>query len=655
MSSPDAGMDFGAVPETGAALEPGASQDAGGGPEPGTTRDPGATPEPGAARDQGAARPRPEEDPDKLPRALPSMWRLCRLGFRYEPTLMGTAFVLALVAALPDALLAVWFSLLGKGLLEHNAGLLRFAVIALAVSAVLTWLLQTVSTRMQRRFRDKVTIALESHVARLQASISTIAHQERPEYLDRLSVLREQIFTLDHMYMSVFSTAGWILRLAITIILLTTVNPVLVLLVLFAIPTVAATSWRPVVERTAQQRGAQAERLASHLFTLTTTASPGKELRVLAIGPRLADRRRAAWEQWYGPVAAARTRSSAWYAGGWAIFAIGYVGAIALTATGKGASPSAAILVLTAGARLSSYVGATVGEIGFLRGVWMDGSQRLAWLEDYAVAVARDADLPAPTRLNDGVRFEGVCFSYPGSARPALEDADLFLPAGSVVAIVGENGAGKTTLVKLLAKLYHPSSGRILVDGVDLARIDSEQWRERMAGAFQDFFRFELHAGETIGIGDLPRADSEPAVVAALERAGARDVIERLPAGLGTQLGPTWHEGVDVSYGQWQKLALARGFMREEPLIAALDEPTAALDAETEHQLFERYASRANERKQSGSITILVSHRFSTVRMADIIVVLDGAHAVEVGSHEELMARGGRYAELFRIQARAYQ
>ncbi len=607
------------------------------------------------ARPQGDAGLSAEEAADKLPPALSSMWRLCRLGFRYEPRLMGVAFTLALVAALPDALLAVWFSLLGKGLLEDNAGLLRFAVIALAVSAVGTWLLQTVSTRMQRRFRDKVTIALESHVARLQASISTIAHQERPEYLDRLSVLREQIFTLDHMYMSVFSTAGWILRLVITIVLLTTVNPVLILLVVFAIPTVAATSWRPVVERTAQERGAQSDRLARHLFTLTTSAPPGKELRVLGIGQRLADRRRAAWEQWYGPVAAARTRSSAWYAGGWAIFAVGYVGAIALTATGKGASPSAAILVLTAGARLSSYVGATVGEIGFLRGVWMNGSQRLAWLEDYAAAVAQYADQPAPTRITDGIRFEQVSFTYPGSTSRALEDVDLFLPSGAVVAVVGENGAGKTTLVKLLAKLYDPSSGRILIDGTDLSRIETAQWREQLAGAFQDFFRFEFQAGQTIGLGDLPRFDSEPAVVAALDRAGARDVVDGLPAGLHTQLGPTWHEGVDVSYGQWQKLALARGFMRDEPLIVALDEPTAALDAETEHQLFERYASRAHERKQNGSITILVSHRFSTVRMADLIVVLDGAHAVEVGTHEELMAHGGRYAELYRIQARAYQ
>ncbi len=597
----------------------------------------------------------PAEPADQLPPALSSMWRLVKLGFHYEPALMGVAFTLALAAAVPDALLAVWFKLLGEGLLEHKPGLLRFAIIALAVSAVATWLLQTVSTRLQRRFRDKVTIALESHVARLQASISTIAHQERPEYLDRLSVLREQIFTLDHMYMSVFSTAGWILRLAITVALLATVNPVLVTLVFFAIPTVAATSWRPVVERAAQERGAQAERRAAHLFTLATTASPGKELRVLGIGGALAQRRRAAWEQWYGPVAAARRRSSVWYAAGWAVFAVAYVGAIVLVATGKNASPASAILVLTAGARLSSYVGATVSEIGFLRGIWMDGSRRLAWLEDYARAAALEADLPAPARLSEGIRLDRVTFRYPGSDRPALQEVDLFLPAGSVIAVVGENGAGKTTLVKLLAKLYAPSSGRILVDDVDLARIDPAQWRQRLAGAFQDFFRFEFQARHTIGLGDVPRLDIEAALFTALDRAGARDVIEALPGGLRTQLGPTWHEGVDVSFGQWQKLALARGFMRDEPLLVALDEPTAALDAETEHQLFERYASRARQGSQGGSMTILVSHRFSTVRMADLIVVLDGSRVAEVGSHDELTARGGRYAELYRIQAQAYQ
>jgi ATP-binding cassette subfamily B protein len=597
---------------------------------------------------------------EPLPPALRSMWRLCLLGFRFEPALMGTAFLLAVVAAVPDALLAVWFKLLGEGLLAHNAGLLRFAVVALAVSTVATWLLSTVSTRIQRRFRDKVTIALESHVAGLQAGVATIAHQERPEYLDRLAVLREETYTLDHMYMSVFSTLGWIVRLAITVVLLATVNPVLIALVLFAIPTVAATSWRPAVERAAQERGAQSTRLASHLYALSTTASPGKELRVLGIGQALADRRRAAWEDWYGPVAAARSRSAAWYAGGWAFFALGYAGAIALVATapsttGPQANAAGAILVLTAGARLSSYLGATVSEIGFLRGTWMDGAQRLAWLEDYASAAVQHADLPAPEALKEGIRLEHVTFRYPGAAKLALDDVSLFLPAGSVVAVVGENGAGKSTLVKLLAKLYSPTAGRILVDETDLARVDSVRWRERLAGAFQDFFRFEFNAGQTIGVGDLPRLDVEAALVTAAERAGAQDVVNALPNGLRTQLGPTWHEGVDVSYGQWQKLALARGFMRDTPLLVALDEPTAALDAETEHQLFERYAVSARQVRANGCVTILVSHRFSTVRMAELIVVMDGAHVTEAGSHEELMTLGGRYADLYRLQAAGYR
>jgi ATP-binding cassette subfamily B protein len=285
----------------------------------------------------------------------------------------------------------------------------------------------------------------------------------------------------------------------------------------------------------------------------------------------------------------------------------------------------------------------------------MDGSRRLAWLEDYAASVSASGDLPAPQALHQGLRFEHVSFVYPGTSRVVLEDVSLRLPAGAVVAIVGENGAGKTTLVKLLAKMYEPSSGEILVDDIPLARLSAEEWRARLAGAFQDFFRFEFRAGHTVGLGDVPRMDQEPAVTAAIDRAGAADVLARLPLGLDTQLGPTWPNGAELSFGQWQKLALARGFMRDQPLLLILDEPTAALDAETEHALFQRYAAAAHEHDGSGRITILVSHRFSTVRMADLIVVLDGARLVEVGTHEELMAKNGQYAELYGIQAAAYR
>ena len=590
---------------------------------------------------------------DGLPPAMSSMWRLCRLGLRYEPSLMTWAFALVLLAGVPDALLALWFKLMADALVAGDATRLRLTAVALGVSVAAMWFLRTVGARVQRRFRDKVTIALEAHVARLQASITTIAHQEVPEYLDRIAMLRDQVFVLDHMYVAVFSMAGWILRLAVTIALLVSVHPALALVAVFALPTVFTSTWRPGIERAAQERAAPFNRLARHLFATATTAPPAKEVRLTGIGGRLVRERRAAWESGHRPIAAARWRSMTWHAAAWAIFAAGYVGSVVFVAAVLHASAGAVLLVLAAGARTSAYVGAAVGELAFLRGFWVYGARRLAWLEDYAASLASTADLTAPERLERGIRFEHVSFAYPGSERLALDDVTIDLPAGAVVAVVGENGAGKSTLVKLLARMYEPTAGRILIDGVALSRIAADSWRAKMAGAFQDFFRFELSARHSVGLGDVPRLDDEPAVASAVMRAGAADVIGRLGAGLDTQLGPTWPGGVEVSFGQWQKLALARAFMRDHPLVLVLDEPTAALDSETEHALFERYAAAAHT--ADGRITILVSHRFSTVRMADVIIVLQGAHCVEMGSHDELLRRGGVYAELYGIQAAAYR
>jgi ATP-binding cassette subfamily B protein len=596
---------------------------------------------------------------EAMPPALPAMWRVLKLGYRHEPRLLVQSFAVSQLAALPDALGALWLMWLGNGVLAGDRFLAVGSALGLGLTATATWFLVTSSTRLQRRFRDKVTIALEAHVARLQGSIPTIAHQERPEYLDRLSVLRNQVFVLDHMYMSLFSTCGWILRLAVTVALLMTIHPALAALVVFAAPTVVTSAWRPGREREAEERGASAARLARHLFVTATTASPGKEVRVARIGPRLVRDRRQAWERWYRPVAATRWASAAWHATAWTVFGAAYVGAIVFVSAVLRASPGDVLLVLAAGGRLSAYVGAAVGEIGFLRGIWLDGSRRLAWLEDYAASFDAPADTPAPDRLREGLRLEGVSFAYPGTERRVLDSVDLLLPAGAVVALVGENGAGKTTLVKLLCKLYEPTSGRILADGISLGRVRAEEWRARLAGAFQDFFRLELVARHSVGLGDVERRDDTTAVRAAVGRAGADDVVARLPGGLETQLGPTWPGGVEVSYGQWQKLALARGFMREKPLLLVLDEPTASLDAETEHALFERYATAARDRGgaggNGGGVTILVSHRFSTVRMADLIVVLDGARVAQVGTHDDLMARGGPYAELYAIQAAAYR
>ncbi|HEY9291230.1 MAG TPA: hypothetical protein VIP98_08130, partial [Microlunatus sp.] len=222
--------------------------------------------------------------PDDLPPALSSMWRLCRLGYQHEPGLLIFAVVATILAALPDALLALWLKILADGIVDHSASTVWFAVSAMAVSVTGTWLLKVISDRITRRFRDKVTIALETHVATLQAGVSGIEIHERQEYLDRLAVLRNQIFVLDHMYMSVLATLGWIIRLVVTLLLLASIQPVLILLLLFGVPTVISSSRRPVAERQVEEEVAQHSRRAEHLFNLATTAAAGKEVRLTGIG-----------------------------------------------------------------------------------------------------------------------------------------------------------------------------------------------------------------------------------------------------------------------------------------------------------------------------------------------------------------------------------
>src|SRR3954467_1289196 len=283
---------------------------------------------------------------DDMPRAFPSMWRALKRGYEAEPRLLVVAFGLSLLSALPDALLALWLKLLADGVLARDRRLALAAAIGLGASATATWFLRVVSDRTQRRFRDRLTIALESHVARLLASVATLEHHERPDFLNRLSVLRDQVFVLDHMYMSVFSTCGWILRLGVTVALLMSIHPALALLTVLALPTVLTSTWRPGVERAAEEAAAPDNRLARHLFLTATTAPPGKEVRVTGIGRRLVAMRRESWERWYRPVAAARIGSAVWHTLAWAIFGVGFVGAIVFVTRGLNASPGNTLLVL---------------------------------------------------------------------------------------------------------------------------------------------------------------------------------------------------------------------------------------------------------------------------------------------------------------------
>jgi ATP-binding cassette subfamily B protein len=595
-----------------------------------------------------------DDDPGPMPPAFSSMVRVVRLGYRAEPRLLLASFAMTLLQALPDTLVALWLALITNGLVHHDHTRLLVGALGLAASATLMWALQVTLTRTIRRLGDRLNIMFQGYVARLQAEVATVEHHERPVYLDRIAVLRTGVFALDHLFASMFTMVGWLVRLAFVSVLLAAINPGLLLLLPAAVPLLLVAVWRPKVEKRAEESVASDARLGRHVFQVATSTPPGKEIRVTGNQADLLERRRSAWGAFYATIRTTQLATAAWTAVAWAFFSLAFVAAVVWVATGLDASPGAVVLVLTAGGRLSAYVGSAVGELGFLRGIWLDSAQRLVWLEEFAAEQNAHSDQQVPTRLEHGVVFEDVSFRYPGTTRTVLEHVDLVLPAGAVIAIVGENGAGKSTLVKLLARMYTPTSGRISADGIDINRTDVSRWRERLAGAFQDFARLEFLAATTVGLGDEPRRDDRAAVGSAVDRAGATTLVSDLRDGLDTQLGPSWHGGVDVSFGQWQKLALARGYMRSEPLLLLLDEPTAALDAETEHALFERFASGAREVNDNGRVTVLVSHRFSTVRMADLIVVLDGARVVEVGSHAELMERHGTYAELYSIQAHSY-
>lgn len=321
------------------------------------------------------------------------------------------------------------------------------------------------------------------------------------------------------------------------------------------------------------------------------------------------------------------------------------VGDVVLTATMAGALVGAIAMVVMLGQYLPTLM-LTV--------------ERFHWLEDFAKSAPRGGlaaakpNAPPPAVLTRGIEVEAVSFAYPDCESPALSDISLTLPAGGVIALVGENGSGKSTLVKLLCGFYRPTAGRILVDGADLATISIEAWRARVCAAFQDYANFEFQLHESVGVGDVARIGRKELVTGALGRAGGAALVGLEPAGLDTMLGRKWG-GTELSGGQWQKLALARALIRDEPLLVVFDEPTAALDAAAEHDMFARFAAEARSGAAAGRATVIVSHRFSTVRMADAIAVIDKGRLREFGTHKALVAKGGLYAELFELQAKAYR
>ena len=392
-------------------------------------------------------------------------------------------------------------------------------------------------------------------------------------------------------------------------------------------------------------------RMQIYLETVIAREDHAKEVMLYHLGPRLLERYRDIFRRLYAEDRALTVRRDLWG------FALGSIAIAALYGAYAWIAVAAVRRIITLG-KMTMYVAAfrqgqaAVSAMLAAVGGMYEDNLYLSTLYEYMetpVALPKGTTVRGP-HPEDGVRFEDVSFTYPGAEEPALEHITLHLTPGSSLALVGENGSGKTTLIKLLTRLYAPSSGRILLDGQDLAEWEEGALRERIGVIFQDFARYQMLVGENVGAGDERFFEDEERWREAANKGQASEFIAELPAGYHTQLGKWFRDGRELSGGQWQKIALSRAFMRTRADILVLDEPTAAMDAEAEAEVFEHFRQLARDR-----ITILISHRFSTVRMADQIVVLNRGRIVERGSHEELMQLNGRYSHLFALQARGYR
>jgi len=376
-----------------------------------------------------------------------------------------------------------------------------------------------------------------------------------------------------------------------------------------------------------------------------------KEVQLFQLGPELLRRYREIFKLLFDEERDLTIRRDAWGLGLGLLTNLAFYGAYAwiAVATIQGAitlgQMTMYLLVFKQG---QSSVSSMLSGIG---GMYEDNLY-LSNLYDYLEQPTPVRDGAALTGPDDraGLVFEGVSFSYPGASHPAVRDISLEIRPGQSVGIVGRNGSGKTTLIKLLAGLYELDHGRISYQGLDLTQWDVEALRGSIGVIFQDFTRYQLQVGENIGVGDATNLWSEQRWAEAADMGQAAEFIERLPQRYNTQLGRWFHSGQELSVGQWQRIALARAFMRSAANILILDEPTASMDSETEAEIFEHFRSLTEDK-----IAILISHRFSTVRRADLIVVMDRGEIVERGSHDELLALQGRYAKLFELQASGYR
>jgi ATP-binding cassette subfamily B protein len=578
---------------------------------------------------------------------------------------LGVLTVLA--AALPPAVVYVGKLIIDAVIAAHAAapGVARDAAVARTVRLVLLELLAVGGSALLERALGLVRqlvgsrLGIDVNVAILEKALQLdLRHFEDPEFYDKLTRARREASSRP---LSLIQGNFQLLRNALTLagyvaLLVRFSGWMVVALLAATVPAfIAEARFSGAAFRLRNWRSPDARRL-NYLEYVMANDEHAKEVKLFGLGPLLLARYRDLAERFYDEDKSLATRRAVWAYLLSLVSTLVFYGCYALivVAAARGAlSLGDMTLYLAAFCQGQQAFQSILTAVG---GMYEDTLYMSNLFEFLAIPTPRAApsdrvSAPATAVLGEeGIRFEGVGFRYPEADGWALRGIDLFLPKGQSLALVGENGAGKTTFIKLLAGLYRPTEGRVWLDGRDLRDWNEEDLRRRIGVIFQDFNQYQLLARENVAFGSVDHLGDDLRVQRAVEQGGARELVSGLTQGLDTQLGRWFKGGAELSGGQWQKVALARAFMREEADILILDEPTAALDAEAEHAVFERFRQLTK-----GRTAILISHRFPTVRMADRILVLEHGRVIEDGSHADLLAAGARYAQLFKLQAAGYR
>ncbi|MEU3606041.1 ABC transporter ATP-binding protein [Streptomyces sp. NPDC035033] len=590
---------------------------------------------------------------------------LLRLAHRLDPRRLYVSAALLLVGLLATPAVALLLRAFTDHALDGAVDTAAWLAAGIAAALVLELSMGHFAHLFYFELGEQQETELRQEVLAVANGTHGLEHLDSPEFADTLTLVREELPRTRAAMEAVLQLCGLALQAVLTTVILATVNPWLALLPLAAVPPVLVADRAQAVLDRAKERAAEPTRLSRHLLALATSEHSVPEVRLGGAEHELMSHQARAWQRSTDLLRRAALRAAALRASGQLLFALAYGGGLWLVvrqALDGAVDAGDVILVITLAVQVSVQVASALGLLAMLQGAGrtferLERLRRWSAVPAPAPAAAPAATMAAvPARLEEGIRLENVSFRYPGSDHDVLTGVDLTLPAGATVALVGENGAGKSTLVKLLCGMYRPTTGRVLVDGVDLRELDTAAWAARIAPLFQDFARFELPLRENVGVGRLSALDDDETLRGAITAARADRVLDRVPGGLDGLLGKGYGDGAELSGGQWQLLGLARCLVRRDPLLMLLDEPASALDAAAEHELFERFTDAAGRASSdSGSLTLFISHRFSTVRSADLIVVLEKGTVRERGGHDELLAARGLYAELFELQARAYQ